>query len=206
MDGKVYSLRLNFQKTQINHALQRYKKQCLKSFGNKAFTDNGMAYAFTIGIHNHNFPFLQMIIDIYMRDSLQRALYYNKYVSTDRIYDIHTLSDYTIHDWASRYNVKRGIRNDIIFDSIASGIDKYLRLQPRIHINPLMLVKDDIYSIAQYFLIANNLIQNILNNHSQYDRHNQSIRFQFDFAIICNESVQKKGYVESSKLVNLSVV
>ena len=46
--------------------LDFYKYQCKYSFGNKALTDDGMAYSFAVGIKNNNFPFLTIILDICM--------------------------------------------------------------------------------------------------------------------------------------------
>ena len=140
-----------------------------------------------------------------MRDSLQRALYYNKHISNHSIYDIRTLNDYSIKDWADKVNLYQRI-GDIdqlllyhkpflrgnVYDAILSGIDRYLRIYPRLHLNSLMLIKDDIYEVAKYFLMAYNVIKHIIINQSRKNT-TKSINFQFDFGIVCNKSVQKKG-------------
>lgn len=189
INGKIYNLNLEIDEIDINRSLNLYKKQCKHSFGNKALTDNGMAYSISVGIKNNNFPFLRYILDIYMRHSLNKCLYYNRYISKDPIFDIHTLNDYTIKDWAIQCNLLHKIKN---IDFILSAMDKYLRICPRLHINPLMLIKDDIYEIARYFLMAYNLIKHIIIDHVR-NKKKSMINFQFDFGIVCNGSVQKKG-------------
>ena len=99
-----------------------------------------------------------------MRDSLQKVIYYNKHISNHSIYDIRALGDYSIKDWANKCNLSQRIENidqsllnnkpfltGNVYDGILSGIDKYLRIFPRLHLNPLMLIKDDIYEEVNIF-------------------------------------------------------
>mmetsp|Transcript_47487 Transcript_47487/g.76198 ORF Transcript_47487/g.76198 Transcript_47487/m.76198 type:complete len:753 (-) Transcript_47487:200-2458(-) len=205
INGKIFPLNLDLNANDISFALQRYKKQCKKSFANKALTDNGMAYSFAVGIKNHNFPFLQCLLDMYVRDSLQNAIYYNKHISTNGVYDIHTLNDYSIQSWAEKVGLKQKIGNlsggnllkhrDYLkgnaYDAILSGMDKFLRVCPRLHLNPLMLIKDDIYQISEYILMSYNMVKHIIRNQSEQNL--KYLNFQFDFSIACNQSVQKRG-------------
>eukprot|EP01084_Bolivina_argentea_P130937 231147_1 len=73
----------------IDSAKIIYEKQCDLAFGKKFMTDEGYAWCLTVGIKN-NFPFLQYLVDIYIKHSLM-----NKKKTR-------TFNEYSYHQWLER--------------------------------------------------------------------------------------------------------
>ena len=174
-------------KTDKQKTTQVYNVQCDAVFGEMVQTNDEFKYGLAVGIKNDNFPFMQYIIDIYMRKALQ-------YVLADL--DHRDLIDYCFDRFFKQYVINSGIKDERIIHHVIGAIDFYLRLCPPIHVTkPLTVVNDDIKWIIEYIVIANEVINDILEND---DNTMRSTPFQLDLIIACNsmERVRTMHYPE----------
>ena len=156
---------------------QVYNAQCNVVFGETIQKYDEFKYGLAVGIKNDNFPFMQYIIDIYMRKALQ-------YVLADL--DHRNLMDYRFDKFFKQYAIKSGIKDERIIDHVICAIDIYLGLCLPMNVTkPFSVVNDDIKWIIEYIVIANEVINDILEND---DNTTRSTPFQLDLIIACNSA------------------
>lgn len=145
-----------------------YQTQCEAVFGKKIQTDDEFQYGLAVGAKNNNFPFMQYIIDIYVRQGFQ-------YVLGD-------LRSRTLRDNPFEKLFKQcGVKDEKIVKRVMGAIDIYMRLCPQMHVTrPLTVINDDIKWIMEYLVIANEVINDILEN------DDNAAPFQFELMIACN--------------------
>eukprot|EP01084_Bolivina_argentea_P024583 45797_1 len=178
-ENEMSDINYDLSKMDLEKTIQIYELECDSVFGKKIVTDNSFEYGLAIGIKNNYFPFLQYLVDIYMRYCLQFVL---KDIKN------RTLNQTKFNDFLRKNTKIYSKLNKKQIQSIIGAVDIYLRLCPIMHITkPLTIINDNIKHIIQYLIIINNIIQSIIEKLLNQNKENQ-IQFQFDVTIACNST------------------
>eukprot|EP01084_Bolivina_argentea_P185434 319771_1 len=154
-----------------------YKVECPTITNGMNMTDSDLELLLSIGYANGGIPILQYFVDSFMRDRINKVVNIN-------------INDITVHEWVNNNKYISHLNkqyNDInIGLSIEHAIKSYIkRISPKLFLNPMVKIKDDLYQIAKYVMAASQFIDYIVRK-GQRLNHSKA-PFQFDFVILVKE-------------------
>eukprot|EP01083_Nonionella_stella_P000688 1954_1 len=154
-----------------------YQSQVFQMLGALGLKDSALMELLTIGVRNNDLSFLNSIVDSYSRDCIAAAN------DKKRPRKLH------VHDWVQNNTFLKALhqKNESKVLSFTGAVNSYLyRIVPKLQMEQLYHVRDDIQQIAQYIVIGTHLIQHILND------PNVTPPFMMDMIVAAKATIEVK--------------